>query len=158
MRVCGFTTTTTDECVYDRRRRCGGGYTAEGRKCPRCRARACVCVGGGQARRQRGDGLLLIFPFSRVVRLLLLIRRVNFFCRRSIKFFAGGFSPPLVAVVRQPPPHRHHLFRRGRLHCLRQPLDDDDDRYTKIFTEPELMAGKGARTHARTHTRHAHDV
>lgn len=98
---------------------------------------------------------LLIFSFSRVVRLmlllLLLIRRVNFF--RSIQFFTGGFLPLRRASV------RHRSLPRRRLHCL-GPLSTTTatircgggGHHTKIFTEPELIAGKGAHTHTYTHS------
>lgn len=140
MRVRGFTTTTTNACVYDRRRRRGGGYTAEGRKC--------VWGRGAPRRRQRGDGPLLIFPFSRVVQLLLLIRRVNFFLRRSIKFFAGGISPPPLVVVRQPPPPPRPpslppAAVRQRRRRRRWPIHEN------IYGTG--TNGRKRRTHARTH-------
>lgn len=114
--------------------------------------------GGHGLRRRHCDGSsggpLLIFPFSRVVQLLLLllIRRVNFF--RSIKFFMGGFSLFVASVLSS------QLMPRRRLHCLGARSTTTTIRcggggghHTKIFTEPELMAGKGAHKYTLTHTR-----
>lgn len=122
----------------------------------------CMCVGGrGSASSTSSMRRRPFIDFSVFAcRLVVVVDKESEFFPSSVdKIFCGGVPPPLVVVVRQPPLplYRHYLFRLDRLHCLRPRLDNvgDDGRYMKIFTEPELMAGKGARTHARildTHT------
>jgi len=154
MRVRDFTTTTTNAYVYNRRRRRGGGYTAEGRN-RSCYVCACM-LGGTRVVNVVNAATALYWFFVFACRSVVVVDKESEFFSSSVdKIFCGGVPPPLVVVVRQPPlpPHHHYLFRRGCLHCLWPLLNDG--RYIKIFTEPELMAGKGARTHARifdTHT------